>query len=174
MEKKEMGGLFVLNIVKLGERVTGIEFLNKGVNGNEIMGLTEKMVKDAIQGGQTIYGMKVNEAGELVLAPEQGFKSVMTKVGISTLTSSDPEAVANIIYTVYDRDGEGFKVVSSRFGHMTFTLEKVKALMELGAVNGLVEKDGQLVGCWELKEDTQAQAKGKETEQAPEGEAKKK
>lgn len=174
MEKKEMGGLYLLNIVKLGERVTGIEFLNKGVNGNEIMGLTEKMVKDAIQGGQTIYGMKMDEAGELVLNPEQGFKSVMTKVGINTLTSSDPAAVANIIYTAYDRDGEGFKVVSSRFGHMTFILEKVKALMELGAVNGLIERDGQLVGCWELKED--GPDKGKEAGQAPkaEGDGKKK
>ena len=85
----------------------------------------------------------------------------MVKTGIGTLTSTDPSAVANLMYTVYQRDGDSFKVVSSRFGRQTFCADKIKALLDLGAVNGVV-LDGDVIKCsWEMEET--AQAKGKET-----------
>lgn len=56
----------------------------------------------------------------------------MVKTGIGTLTSTDPNAVANILYTVYDRvDGDKFKVISSRFGRLVYCADKIKALQSL-------------------------------------------
>ena len=64
------------------------------------------------------------------------------------------------MYTVYKREGDNFKVISSRFGRQTFCADKIKALLDLGAVNGVV-LDGDAIKCsWEM-EDT-APARGKE------------
>ena len=46
--------------------------------------------------------------GGLVLDTARGFKAIMVKTGIGTLTSTDPSAVANLMYTVYKREGDNF------------------------------------------------------------------
>ena len=62
--------------------------------------------------------------------------------------------------TVYKTEDDNFKVISSRFGRQTFCADKIKALLDLGAVNGVV-LDGDAIKCsWEM-EDT-APARGKE------------
>lgn len=150
MEKK-----FVINRVDLGTRVTGYEVFNPAVNGGEVLGLTAKQLSEAIKAGE-VLGMVLDEKGGLKLDEAKGFKAIMVKTGIGTLTSTDPSAVANLMYTVYKRDGDNFKVISSRFGRQTFCADKIKALLDLGAVNGVV-LDGQAIQCaWELGE-TQAE-----------------
>lgn len=150
MEKK-----FVLNRVDLGQRVTGYEVFNPAVNGGEVIGMTAKQLSDAIKAGE-VMGMVLDGNGSLKLDEVKGFKAIMVKTGIGTLTSTDPSAVANLMYTVYKRDGENFKVISSRFGRQTFCADKVKALLDLGAVNGVV-MDGETVKCsWELEEPPKA------------------
>ena len=163
MEKK-----FIVNRVDLGQRVTGYELFNPGVNGGEILGYTPKQMLDAVKAGEVV-GMVVNAAGELVPDEAKGFKAIMVKTGIGTLTSTDPNAVANILYTVYDRDGDKFKVISSRFGRLVYCADKIKALHDLGAVNGVV-MDGDGLKCsWELEEKAEAPKAG---EKAPAREAK--
>ena len=155
MEKK-----FVLNRVDLGQRVTGYEVFNPSVNGGEVIGMTAKQLCEAVKAGE-VLGMVLDSNNSLVLDEARGFKAIMVKTGIGTLTSTDPSAVANLMYTVYQRDGDSFKVVSSRFGRQTFCADKIKALLDLGAVNGVV-LDGDVIKCsWEMEET--AQAKGKET-----------
>jgi hypothetical protein len=58
------------------------------------------------------------------------------------------------MYTVYKRDGNNYKVISSRFGRQSFCADKIKALLDLGAVNGVV-LDGENIQCaWELETPT--------------------
>lgn len=152
MEKK-----FIINRVDLGQRVTGYEVFNPNVNGGEVIGMTAKQLGDAVKAGE-VLGM-VLENGGLKLDEAKGFKAIMVKTGVGTLTSTDPSAVANMIYTVYKRDGENYKVISSRFGRQTFCVDKIKALLDLGAVNGVV-LDGESIKCsWELEEATPAKEK---------------
>jgi len=164
-----------INRVDLGSRVVGYEVLNPGVNGSEILGLAPQAMKEAVRSGEVV-GVVLNESGELVPDETRGFKSIMVKTGAGTLNSTDPNAVANILYVAWGRDGDNFKLVSSRFGHFTYCAEKVRALLDLGAVSGVVECDGQLRGWWELEEaEGQPQAEPKEAapaqEEAPTPEA---
>lgn len=99
-----------------------------------------------------VLGMVLDGNGALQLDEAKGFRAIMVKTGVGTLTSTDPAAVANLMYTVYRRDGENYKVISSRFGRQTFCADKIKALLDLGAVNGVV-LDGDTIKCaWEWEE----------------------
>lgn len=158
MSNKVNNKRFVINRVDLGQRTTGYEVFNAGVNGGEIVGMTTKQLKDAVAAGQ-VYGVLM-DGEELALDEAKGFHSIMVKTGIGTLTSTDPEAVANMVYTVYDRQGDNFKVVSSRFGRLTFCLDKIKALLDLGAVNGVVMQDDKVLCCWELEGEQDSKRKG--------------
>lgn len=144
MEKK-----FVLNRVDLGNRVVGYEVFNPAVNGGEVIGLTAKQLTDAVKSGD-VLGMVLDDKGALALDVAKGFKSIMVKTGIGTLTSTDETAVANLMYTIYKRDGENFRVISSRFGRQSFCADKVKALLDLGAVNGVVLDGDNLKCAWEI------------------------
>lgn len=153
MEKK-----FVINRVDLGQRVTGYELLNPGVNGSEILGYTPKQMMDAVKGGEVV-GMVMNAAGVLVMDEAKGFHAMMVKTGVGTLTSSDPNAIANIMYTVYarvDGDEDKFKVISSRFGRLVYCGDKIKALLDLGAINGVVMEGDKLKCAWELEDASKA------------------
>lgn len=154
MEKK-----FVINRADLGSRVIGYEVFAPGSNGGEVYGYTPKMMVDGVKAGEVV-GMVLNEAGELVLDEARGYKAMTVKTGIGTLTSTDPSAVANLMYTVYQREGDKFKVISSRFGRQVFCADKIKALLDLGAVNGVV-LDGDIIKCaWEMEDPAPAAGKG--------------
>ena len=154
MEKK-----FVLNRVDLGQRVTGYEVFNPSVNGGEVIGMTAKQLCEAVKAGE-VLGMVLDSSNSLVLDTARGFKAIMVKTGIGTLTSTDPTAVANLMYTVYQRDGDNYKVISSRFGRQVFCADKIKALLDLGAVNGVV-LDGDTIKCaWEMEDPAPAAGKG--------------
>ena len=146
MEKK-----FIINRVDLGQRVTGYEVFNPAVNGGEVIGMTAKQLSEAVKSGE-VLGMVLDGNGTLKLDEAKGFRDIMVKTGVGTLTSTDPSAVANLMYTVYRRDGDNFKVISSRFGRQSFCADKIKALLDLGAVNGVV-LDGDAIKCaWEWEE----------------------
>lgn len=152
MEKK-----FIINRVDLGQRVTGYEVFNPSVNGGEVIGMTAKQLSEAVKAGE-VLGMVLDGNGALKLDEVKGFRAIMVKTGVGTLTSTDPSAVANLMYTVYRRDGDNFKVISSRFGRQSFCADKIKALLDLGAVNGVV-LDGDAIKCaWEREETAQGKA----------------
>ena len=52
-------------------------------------------------------------------------------------------------------------MISSRFGRQTFCADKIKALLDLGAVNGVVLYGGAIKCSWEMEDE--APVKGKET-----------
>lgn len=145
MEKK-----FVINRVDLGQRVTGYEVFNPAVNGGEVLGFTAKQLTEAVKNGEVV-GMVLDSNGVLKLDDTRGFHAIMVKTGIGTLTSTDPCAVANLMYTVYRKEGDNFRVISSRFGRQTFCADKIKALLDLGAVNGVVLNGDTIQCAWELE-----------------------
>ena len=154
MEKK-----FIINRVDLGQRVTGYEVFNPAVNGGEVIGMTVKQLGEAVKAGE-VLGMVLDGSGALKLDEAKGFRAIMVKTGVGTLTSTDPAAVANLMYTVYRRDGENYKVISSRFGRQVFCADKIKALLDLGAVNGVV-LDGDAIKCaWEMEDPAPDAGKG--------------
>lgn len=157
MEKK-----FTINRVDLGSRVTGYEVFAPGSNGGEVYGYTPKMMVDGVKAGEVV-GMVLNEAGELVLDEARGYKAMTVKTGIGTLTSTDPSSIANIQYIVYGREGDKFRVINSRFGRQTYCADKVKALLDLGAVSGVVLVDGELKCSWELDEAKEATEAGEKS-----------
>lgn len=146
MDKK-----FIINRVDLGQRVTGYEVFNPGVNGGEVLGMTAKQLSEAVKSGE-VLGMVLDGSGALKLDEAKGYRAIMVKTGVGTLTSTDPAAVANLMYTVYRRDGENYKVISSRFGRQTFCADKIKALLDLGAVNGVVLDGDTIKRAWEWEE----------------------
>lgn len=150
-----MNKKFVINRVDLGQRVTGYEVFNPAVNGGEIVGMTPKQLSEAVKAGE-VMGMVLEPNGTMKLDQDKGFRAIMVKTGIGTLTSTDPEAVANLMYTVYGRQANNYKVISSRFGRQTFCADKVKALLDLGAVNGVVMAREELKCSWELEEPKKA------------------
>ena len=103
-----MNKKFVINRVDLGQRVTGYEVFNPAVNGGEIVGMTAKQLSEAVKSGE-VMGMVLENNGTMKLDQERGFRAIMVKTGIGTLTSTDPEAVANLMYTVYDRQDNNYK-----------------------------------------------------------------
>ena len=118
---------FVLNRVDLGQRVTGYEVFNPGVNGGEVIGMTAKQLSEAVKSCE-VLGMVLDGSGALKLDEAKGFRAIMVKTG------------------------ENYKVISSRFGRQTFCADKIKALLDLGAVNGVV-LDGDTIKCaWEWEE----------------------
>lgn len=142
---------FVINRVDLGQRVTGYEVFVPEQNGGEVLGYTPKMMGESIKAGD-VLGMILDDAGALVPDKSKGFNSIMVKTGVGTLTNPDPQAMANVIYTAYDKQGDNFKVISSRFGRQVYCPDKVKALLDLAAVNGVIWEGDKLVGAWELEE----------------------
>lgn len=158
MEKK-----FVINRVDLGQRVTGYEVFNPSVNGGEILGYTPRQMTEAVKAGD-VLGFVLDDTGALVPDKGKGFNAIMVKTGVGTLTNPDPCAMANIIYTAYGKQGEDFKVISSRFGRLVYCPDKIKALLDLGAINGVVVSGDKLVGAWEQGEsqsDPKEEAEGK-------------
>ena len=102
MEKK-----FIINRVDLGQRVTGYKVFNPAVNGGEVIGMTAKQLSEAVKSGE-VLGMVLDGNGTLKLDEGKGFRAIMVKTGVGTLTSTDPSAVANLMYTVYKREGDNF------------------------------------------------------------------
>lgn len=105
--------------------MVGYELFNSAVNGGEVVGMTPKQLCDAIKAGE-VLGM----TADMKLDEAKGFHAIMVKTGIGNLVSTDQSAVANLMYTVYKREGENFKVISSRFGRQTIVESIISQLTD--------------------------------------------
>ena len=144
------------NVVLEGDYITA-------ANGSPLKN-KEELIACINESGGNAIALEVQRSGKLlhlevtpVQTGENEYKAGIwvrnDTQGIGTLTSTDPSAVANLMYTVYKREGDNFKVISSRFGRQTFCAGKIKALLDLGAVNGVV-LDGDAIKCsWEMEDE---------------------
>lgn len=125
----------IVNEVMLGKRNVGFECYS--TETEEIIGFTEKQIKENVKSKNNVIGCSIDEKGSLVLE-QSYYKNIMCKTGISKLTPKImTNCVANIIFSVVNRIDKEYEVISSRFWHGRMKEEKIKALYELGAVNGI-------------------------------------
>ena len=131
--------------------------------------MTTKQLGEAVKAGEAL-GMVLDGNGGLVLDTARGFKAIMVKTGIGTLTSTDPSAVANLMYTVYKREGDNFKVISSRFGRQTFCADRLK-LSLMSMVWCCTAMLSSVPGRWRTRPRSRArrQPKSEEAESRPPG-----
>lgn len=149
-----MGNKYLVNREDLGKRVIGYMVYNSC--SKDFIGMTEKQVKDSIKNGVPVYGVILAEDGALQLDKE-GFHTMnyMVKTGINTLTPAfDYNGMTNIFYIVVDsyKDDKNqtmYEVVNSRYGRTKVTEQKLKVLLEIGAIQGGVylDKKNKLVLC---------------------------
>lgn len=142
---------YLINRVDLGKRVTGYKVYASETK--EIIGLTEKQIKDMLGKGDRVYGFILDAECGLQLDKE-GFhtSNIMVESGISTLRPAElTDSAANVLYVVVavnkGKDDTTYEVVNSRYGRTTITESKLKALCEIGCVSGGVYTDrkGKLV-----------------------------
>lgn len=138
----------------LGKRTTGYVFYDADSKG--MVGLTEKQIKDTLGKGEKLFGLTLDEGGNIVMDTE-GFKTknYMVRSGINSLAPAvEGDCMANIMYVVVGmkkvQGGENtFEVISSRYARLEMPESKVKMLLEFGCVQGGVYLDSKnkLVTC---------------------------
>ena len=158
----------VINRMDLGNRVTGYELFNAATG--EILGFSPKQVKDNIE---AIRGLKVDEAtGEIELDDKFFMKNIIIKTGINTTKPlNEEDCIANVLYTLLGMKKEGnttsYELINSRFRREWVAESKLKALIEVGMVQGGCELNakGKLVIAKCIVEDMEKSgAEGEEAE----------
>ena len=142
---------FLINEVMLGKRVVGYEIFSQDTG--EIIGYTEKKVKEEIKVGERILGFILDKKGQLQFDTDF-CKNIMQKIGIGNLKPKfETNCIINLMYTAIRKKDTGYEVISSRFKHEIMTEEKLKTLYELGAVNGVyTDEKGKLFLYTDKKE----------------------
>ena len=145
---------YMVNAEMLGKRVTGYIFYDADSKG--FTGLTEKQIKDTLGKGERLYGLALDEGGNIVMDTE-GFKTrnYMVRSGINSLTPAvDTDMPANMMYVVVGMKKEQgkenvYEVISSRYARLDMPESKVKMLLEFGCIQGGVYLDSKnkLVTC---------------------------
>lgn len=143
--------LVVTNEIFLGTRPICYEAysLPKG----EVVELTEKQIKDALKGLTTdeVYGLALNESGELILDTENFFTTnMMKKVHTNTLIPMvEDDCLANLFYIVIgthkEKGNTMYDVISSRYERTAFTEEKVKTLLDMHIISAGAKMQGDNV-----------------------------
>lgn len=143
-------GKYVINKVDLGKRTVGYEVYHSDTK--EIIGLTEKLVKDMLSKGEPVYGFILDTDGELQL-DKDGFhtSNIMVKTGISRLKPLEPtNNAASVFYTLIavhkGLNGITYEVINSRFARTQVSESKLRALLELGCLTGgcYLDQDGNI------------------------------
>ena len=138
----------------LGKRTTGFIFYDADSKG--MVGMTEKAIKDTLGKGEKLFGLTLDEGGNIVMDTE-GFKTknYMVRSGINSLAPAvEGDCMANIMYVVVGmrkvQGGENvYEVISSRYARTEMSESKVKMLLEFGCIQGGVYLDSKnkLVTC---------------------------
>ena len=139
---------YMVNAEMLGKRVTGYIFYDGDTKG--FTGLTEKQIKDTLGKGERLYGLALDEGGNIVM-DKDGFKTqnYMVRSGINSLTPAvDTDMPANMMYVVVGmkkvQGGENvYEVISSRYARLDMPESKVKMLLEFGCIQGGVYLDSK-------------------------------
>lgn len=153
---------FVINRLYLGSRELGWELWD----GKQVIEATSGQIKAALKSGSGIYGLCLDEKGELQLDRE-GYmmNNIMCKVHIGKLTPmiEDELVMMNVFYYVVgtkEEDGNMvYEVVSSRFARETLGKEKLMALYELGAVAGGMKVENGEIITFDRKEKKKTESK---------------
>jgi hypothetical protein len=154
---KDYKGYIVVNKVVLGKRTVGFECYS--TDKKEIIGYTEKQLKDLIQSDGNVLNMFINETGELNL-----IGNMMNKIGINTFSPmyNTTGMVADMYFLIdatSDKVGTTYHFMNQRYGTKMLTEQKLKALYELsdGAnINGISIEDDKIKIWFDAVNDNQS------------------
>ena len=144
-------GKYVINKVDLGKRTVGYEVYHSDTK--EIIGLTEKQVKDMLGKGESVNGFILDTDGELQL-DRDGFhtSNIMVKTGINRRKPLEPtNNAASVFYTLVavhkGLNGITYEIINSRFARTQISESKLRALLELGCLTGgcYLDQDGNII-----------------------------
>ncbi len=133
--------LTVINRVDLGRRILGYELYKHDTK--DIIGKTERQIKNDIKAGVLVNGFKLNSDGGLEL--DTDFVHNLTiKTGIGTLKSANGNMIT-LVYTVVNKVDNGYEVVSNSFWHGVMPEETLRMYHNIGVVNGIrVTESGEV------------------------------
>ena len=137
---------YLLNRVDLGKRTVGYEVYISETK--EIMGYTEKQIKDMLRSQERVYGFTLDADDSLQLDKE-GFHTcnIMVKTGINGLRplvlSSSAVYMIYVLVGVHKGKETVYEVVNSRFARTNISESRLKALLEFGGICGGAYLDGK-------------------------------
>lgn len=150
--------MYLSNANFLGQRLIGYEFFDSKSMG--FIGFSEKQVIDKINHGDKVYGLKKvkkdEESGKDVLELDvEGFNmtNLQVKSGVNNLTwlvdtDNNDMNIGLIVVSVSGDKKKVYETINARHARVSYTEEKLKMLMELGAmVAGVKLEKNKLVVC---------------------------
>ena len=141
--------LFVVNSLYLGNRSLGLELWD----GKGIVEMTEKQVRDNINAGKEIYGLKVAANGIDLEIDREGFymNNLVAHRHIGNYKpcyeTENPVSIMYIVTGSREVNSEAmYDIISSRFEFKAVNSEMLKSLFLMGAVcGGAKMEDGNIV-----------------------------
>ena len=149
--------MYLSNANFLGQRLIGYEFFDSKSLG--FIGFSEKQVIDKLNHGDKVYGFRLKkdeESGKDVLELDaEGFNmtNLQVKSGVNNLTwmidaDNNDMNIGLIVVSVSGDKKKVYETVNARHARVSYTEEKLKMLIELGAmVAGVKLEKNKLVVC---------------------------
>ena len=147
--------MYLTNGNFLGQRLIGYDFYDSKSKG--FIGMTEKQIIAKLKNGERIYGfILAEEDGKEVLKLDaEGFnmRNLQIKSGVNTCSwLNDAEStdinMGLIVVSVSGDTKKAYETVNIRHARVNYTTEKLKMLIELGAmVAGVRLEKNKLVIC---------------------------
>lgn len=120
-------------------------------NGKDYSFISDKTVKNRINGGDLVNGLTVEE--DKVVLDKTFAKCLMGKSGLSfetILTEDEDEQITNKYYglvkVVKAKEGNSYHFITSKCGYEVFSEEQVKSMLSIVDMGGIrIGTDGALV-----------------------------
>ena len=160
--------LFVVNSLYLGNRSLGLELWD----GKGVVEMTEKQVRDGLNSGKEIYGLRVAANGiDLDIDSEDFY---MTNLVIHRhignyqpmFETENPVSIMFIVTGMKEEKGSKvYELISSRFEKKEVSEDMLKSLFLMGAVCGGAKLDGDtIIMASERKKSEPEKVEAKQTE----------
>ena len=164
--------LFVVNSLYLGNRGLGLELWD----GKGVVEMTEKQVRDGLNSGKEIYGLRVAANGiDLDIDSEDFY---MTNLVIHRhignyqpmFETENPVSIMFIVTGMKEEKGSKvYELISSRFEKKEVSEDMLKSLFLMGAVCGGAKLDGDtIIMASERKKSEPEKVEAKQTEKKKE------
>ena len=135
--------MYLSNANFLGQRLIGYEFFDSKSLG--FIGFSEKQVIDKLNHGDKVYGFRLKkdeESGKDVLELDaEGFNmtNLQVKSGVNNLTwmidaDNNDMNIGLIVVSVSGDKKKVYETVNARHARVSYTEEKLKILIEMGAM----------------------------------------
>lgn len=110
----------------------------------EVFGMTDSDVTKALKSGEKINGLVLGAKGPVL--DKEGFlqSTVMIRTTLTNMKPESESCPANILYTLVEvKNADAYVLINSRYGISTVSANKLKALAEIGLIQGGCKLDSK-------------------------------